>query len=143
MSKDQTSTLQHTIWLKAPSMKVWNAVTRGKDLGRWFTVPERLELKRGGRWDFVGFPGKALEVRKVKKFVHTHTFVPGSVSRMTYELRPNGNYSQLVVLHGRFGKDRKTRACWQGAWPFILSNLKTYLETGSPMWETCFKGKAD
>ena len=143
MGKVQSPALRHTIWLKAPPAKVWNVVTRGRDLKRWFTVPERLELKRGGRWDFVGFPGKALLVSKGKKFSHTHTFTPGSVSRMTYELRRNGKYTQLVVVHDRFGKDMKTRACWQGAWPFILSNLKTYLETGSPMWETCFKGEAD
>ena len=141
-SADQSGLLRQTIWLKAAPAKVWNIVTQGKHLKRWFTDPETLELRPGGRWDFVGFPGKALLVRKGKKFIHTHTFRPGSISRMTYEFRPNGRYTQLVVVHDRFGKDRKTRACWQGAWPFILSNLKTYVESGSPMWETCFKGKS-
>jgi uncharacterized protein YndB with AHSA1/START domain len=135
--------LRQCIWLKAVPRRVWKAVTEGRHLRRWFTTPQTLELKASGRWDFIGFPGRVLRVVKEKRFSHTHTFVPGSVSRVTYELRPNGKYTQLVVLHDRFGKDGKTRECWRGAWPFILSNLKTYVESGSPMWETCFKGKAD
>jgi uncharacterized protein YndB with AHSA1/START domain len=136
-------TLEQTIWLKARPAAVWQSVTQGRHLKRWFTTPQRLELRRGGRWDFVGFPGRVLGVTTGKKFAHTHIFAPGSVSRMTYEVRSEGKYAKLVVLHDQFGRDRKTRECWRGAWPFILSNLKTYVETGSPMWETCFKGKAD
>jgi uncharacterized protein YndB with AHSA1/START domain len=131
---------RQTIWLKAAPAKVWQALTLERHLRRWFTTPRKLELRKGGRWDFVGFPGKALRVEKGRRLVHTHTFEPGSVSRMTYCLEPSGRYTQLIVVHDRFGKDRKTRGCWQGAWPFILSNLKTCVGTGTPMWETCFKG---
>lgn len=134
--------LRQVIRLKAPPGKTWAALTQGRHLKRWFTIPEKLELKRGGRWDCAGFPGQVLRVARGKKFSHTHTFTPGSVSRMTYELRRNGRYTQLLV-HDRFGRDRGTRGCWQGAWPFILRNLKTYVETGSPMWETAFQGKQD
>lgn len=143
MAKTKELSLQQTIWLKASPRKVWRSLTQGRHLRRWFTIPEKLELKKSGRWDFVGFPGRVLRIAKEKQFSHTHTFSPGSVSRMTYELRLNGKYTQLVLLHDRFGKDVKTRECWRGAWPFNFSNLKTYVESGSPMWETCFKGKAD
>ena len=138
--KEKLSALQFKIWLKAPPSKVWRAVTSGKDLGRWFTKPKKLELKKGGRWDFAGFPGVALEVVKGKKFSHTHCFQK-SFSRMTYQLERAGKHTQLTVTHDRFGKDKFTRGCWEGAWPFILCNLKSHIETGSPMWETAFSGK--
>jgi uncharacterized protein YndB with AHSA1/START domain len=133
--------LRQVVWLKTSAAKAWAAITQGRHLKRWFTVPEKLDLKRGGCWDFIGFPGKVLRVDRGRTFSHTHTFSPGSVSRMTYELRPAGPHTELVLVHDRFGRDGQTCECWRSAWPFILSNLKTYLETGSPMREPAFRGK--
>ena len=136
--KEKVQALRVTLYLKAPPRKAWKAVTEGRHLGRWFTTPQKLELKKGGCWDFVGCPGKVVTVRKGKIFSHTHRF-QNSDSRITYELKRMKNYTELSVTHDRFGTNKFMRACWQGAWPSILCNLKSYLETGSPMWETAFK----
>ena len=136
--------IEQCVWLKARPAKVWQAITAPRHLKRWYTTPEKLELKKGGRWDFVGFPGEVLEVKSEKKLVETHTFDSKErPSRMTFELEACGKFTTLTVVHDRFGKHAKIHGYWVGGWPFILCNLKTYIETGAPMWETSFKGSAD
>lgn len=133
--------LQQTLWLKASPAKVWAALTDAKHLTRWFTVAEKLEPRKGGRWDFTGFPGKVLLFDKGQTLSHTHTAPDKSVSRVTYRLKPGGKYTFLSMTHDRFGSSKCTRDCWEGGWPYVLSNFKTYVETGAPMWETPFKAK--
>ena len=134
--------LRTKIWLKAPPGRVWKAVSVGKHLGRWFTKPQTLKLRKGGRWDFVGFPGKVVRVDRGKMvFSHTHRF-DSADSRITYRVEKLGKWSVLEVTHDQFGKSGATRQAWEGAWPAILCNLKTYVETGAPMWETFFSGEA-
>ena len=130
------------LWLKGSPAKVWRAVSTAAGSKRWYTTPKKLELKKGGRWDFVGFPGKVLEVKAGKKLVETHQFRPNEApSRITFLVEKQGKATLLTVTHDGFGKKNKfTWQCWSGAWDFILCNLKTYVETGAPIWETCFKG---
>ena len=131
-------------WFKVSPAKTWKVLTTARHLNRWFTIAKKLELKKGGRWDFVGFPGRTLEVKRGKKIAFTHRFKVGeSISRITFELSPAGKFTKLQVMHDRFGTSRFTYYCWEDAWPFILCNLKTYLETGAPMCETYFKGSDD
>ena len=141
-SRNGTLKITHYLWLKARPPKVWKAISSAKHLGRWYTTPKKLELKKGGRWDFVGFPGRVLAVKSGVKLVETHTFNKKErPSRMTFELEPAEKYTMLKLTHDGFGRNRNTYKCWKGAWSFVLCNLKSYIETGAPMWETCFKGK--
>lgn len=136
--------VEQRIWLKARPAKVWRAISAPQHLKRWYTTPEKLELKKGGRWDFVGFPGEVLEIKSGKKLVETHTFdTKKRPSRITFEVEACDKFTQLKVTHDRFGTDKKVQGYWTMGWGFILSNLKTYVETGAPMWETSFKGSAD
>jgi uncharacterized protein YndB with AHSA1/START domain len=69
-----------------------------------------------------------------------HTFKPSfgefkdePPSRVTFSLSQSGEVSRLTVIHEDFPSQSKVfQACSDG-WPSILSNLKTLLETGSPL----------
>jgi uncharacterized protein YndB with AHSA1/START domain len=55
-------------------------------------------------------------------------------SRVTWEIEPgDGGVSKLTVVHDRLEGAPKTATNVAGGWMFILSGLKTLLETGEPL----------
>jgi uncharacterized protein YndB with AHSA1/START domain/DNA-binding transcriptional ArsR family regulator len=57
-------------------------------------------------------------------------------SRVTWEIEPQpGGLTKLTVVHDELEHAPKTAAHVGGGWMFILSGLKTLLETGSPLGE--------
>jgi len=56
-------------------------------------------------------------------------------SRVTWEIEPqDGGYCKLTLTHDRLEGAPKTAASVSGpGWMFVLSGLKTLLETGSPL----------
>jgi uncharacterized protein YndB with AHSA1/START domain len=56
-------------------------------------------------------------------------------SRVTWKIEPEaGGYSLVTVTHDRLGQAPKTAASVAGrGWMFVLSGLKTLLETGHPL----------
>src|SRR6187402_780113 len=56
-------------------------------------------------------------------------------SRVTFEISDEGGgVCKLVVVHDRLGASPKTAGSVGGAgWMFVLSNMKSYLETGEPL----------
>jgi uncharacterized protein YndB with AHSA1/START domain len=132
-----------TFWVKATPDRIWKALTRAKDLERWYTAPYRLELRKGGRWEFLGgrMGGSVLEAVRGKRFVQAYRLLPTEPeTRVTIELEGKGDRTQLTLTHDRFGAAKETYRCATEAavWPWILSNLKTYVETGKPIREGAF-----
>ena len=55
-------------------------------------------------------------------------------SRVTWEIEPAGEHvTKLTVIHDELEAAPKTAANVAGGWSYILSGLKTLLETGSPL----------
>ena len=46
---------------------------------------------------------------------------------------PQDGYSKLTVVHDRLEAAPKTAANVAGGWMYVLSGLKTLLETGEPL----------
>jgi hypothetical protein len=61
-------------------------------------------------------------------------------TRVSDELALRGDRTELTLRHDRFGAAKETYRCATepAVWPWIRSNLKTYLETGKPMREGAF-----
>ncbi len=58
-------------------------------------------------------------------------------SRVTWEIEPQpGGVTKLTVVHDELENSPQTATHVSGGWMFILSGLKTLLETGSPLAET-------
>jgi len=58
-------------------------------------------------------------------------------SRVTWEIEPQpGGVTKLTVVHDELEKSLQTATHVSGGWMFILSGLKTLLETGSALAET-------
>jgi uncharacterized protein YndB with AHSA1/START domain len=79
-----------------------------------------------------------LECDPPRRFVHTwrslydDELAAEDESRVSWEIEPaQGGTSKLTLVHDRLEGAPKTAASVRG-WSFILSNLKTLLETGEP-----------
>ncbi|MEU7578477.1 metalloregulator ArsR/SmtB family transcription factor [Streptomyces sp. NPDC041068] len=59
-------------------------------------------------------------------------------SRVTFDIQPHGGIVRLTVTHENLASEADREAVGSG-WPAVLSNLKSLLETGSPLpqepWE--------
>ena len=55
-------------------------------------------------------------------------------SRVTWEIEPQpGGVTRLTVVHDQLEQSPKTAESVSGGWMFVISGLKTYLETGRPL----------
>ena len=55
-------------------------------------------------------------------------------SRVTWEIEPQeGGVTKLTVVHDQLEAAPKTAESVAGGWSYVLSGLKTLLETGEPL----------
>jgi uncharacterized protein YndB with AHSA1/START domain len=126
---------------------VWDAITNPETIAKYFhgahIEPVALEVGASLRsWspDRTRMWGDntILECDPPRRFVHTwrslydDELAAEDESRVTWEIEPaEGGTSKLTLVHDRLEGAPKTAASVTG-WTFILSNLKTLLETGEP-----------
>lgn len=130
--------------------KVWQAVVDpdvAREYWRGSKGPARVNVsdwKRGSRWDHqraddtrtVDITGKVVESIPPRRLVLTWArpkdFDDDSKhSRVTFEIAPEGKgLVRLTVTHEDLERDPDMLAGISSGWPMVLSNLKTFLETG-------------
>jgi len=54
-------------------------------------------------------------------------------TRVTFELSSTGKLTTVVVIHDDVVDGTATAAQIASGWPYLLSNLKSFVETGAPM----------
>ena len=140
-----TPTQVYQVFIKASPEAIWQALTTSEATTRYF---------HGGTVDFsdgrrrsLGPDGSVWNDEPVYEWDPPRRLVHGwrslydpemaaeAESRVTVELEPqDGGYTKLTLVHDRLDGSPKTAASVGGAgWMFVLSNLKTYLETGAPL----------
>jgi uncharacterized protein YndB with AHSA1/START domain/DNA-binding transcriptional ArsR family regulator len=145
----ETQTKQvYQVFIKAPAEKVWQAITEEEFTVRYF-YGARTESawKPGSKYSSynaektaVMVDGEILEADPPRKLVQTwHVLYDQEMagekpSRVTWEIEPReGGVSKLTVVHDEFPAGSKTYDSVAGGWPWVLSGLKTLLETGEPL----------
>ena len=139
---------KQTIFIKSNKAKLWEALTTPEWINRYYMVPV---LKMGssknaiieyGAKDQVMISGKILAFEKEKKLSHTFLFGPlhkgtgdDDATIVTYEITEQNGLLILSLTHSGFQSKNQTYHSVTGGWPYILSNLKTLLETGKTLTE--------
>ena len=85
--------------------------------------------------------GEILEFKKQEKLTHSFRFAgkpkaegdQGTI--VTYEIVEQQDLLILILTHSGFKGKNQTYQDITGGWPYILSNLKTLLETGKTLRE--------
>ena len=139
---DHQSPLNFTFYIAASPEKVWDGfVSRESNRIIFSGADFEADLKPGGNLAWVGpgpdgkpvayVQGKLLRVEPPKLF--SYTFAMGQndkMSRVTVELVPETEATQVKVTHDEWAEGDSTYAACADGWPRILSRLKTLIETG-------------
>jgi uncharacterized protein YndB with AHSA1/START domain len=140
-----TDTQVYQVFVKASPEQVWEAITTPEFTAQYFhgsrieTTPERMvshapngDLRRDD---------EVFEYDPPRRLVHAwHPLYDPELaaeepSRVSWEIEPqDGGFTKLTVVHDRLEGAPKTAASVVGeGWMFVLSGLKTLLETGRPL----------
>ena len=159
---DKTATTQiYRIVIKASAQAIWDAITKPEWSERYaYGGRVHYDLKAGGSYHHEGSPemkavglpdkvilGKVLESDPPRKLVQTWhpQFSPEMIaeppSRLTYEIKEGNGVCTVTIIHDVTGAPQVAGmvqgggdvAQGGGGWPWVLSDLKSLLETGQAM----------
>lgn len=141
------TTQVYVLYINAPADRVWAAITEPAEVSRFFhSMRLDADSRVGGRLRSFSPDGSAqwgdnevLEWDPPRRFAHTwrSLYDPEMAaepeSRVTWEIEPApGGQTKLTLVHDRLEASPKTAASVVG-WAWIVSNLKTVVETGQPL----------
>lgn len=143
------STYEYVTYISSTAEKVWDALTNTKHTEQYFfgtaiqsdwQVGSRVEYSRGEVTDF----GEILSYESHQEMSYTWESVSDETIRLeptvvTFHLQEiSEDIVKLTLIHENlmdadYVDEPNTFRGLNNGWPFILSNLKSYLETGKIM----------
>ena len=147
IASDSKPKLVYQIIIKAPQEGVWEAITKPEFTSRYYySSTLKTDLTVGSPFTYHmpnGSPiveGEVAASEPPNRLVHTyHSLWPpmneDAPTRVTWELESMpGGVTKVTVVHENFqGQTATYKGLQGGGWAWILSNMKTLLETGEPM----------
>jgi uncharacterized protein YndB with AHSA1/START domain len=155
------TTRVHEIYIKATPQAIWEAITSPEWNGKFgYRAPQIYDLRTGGAYQAksnagmlaMGLPetvidGEILESTPPRKLVQTFRFLfseeqkKEGFTRLTWEIVPtNSGFCRVTLTHELTGApimaaltSTPFNETGGGGWNWILSDLKTLLETGKAM----------
>jgi uncharacterized protein YndB with AHSA1/START domain len=160
-TKTSVTTQVYEVYIKAAPKAIWDAITSPEWTAKYgYKGRVQYDLKPGGAFrahatpDMLKFglpdvvvDGEVIEADPPRKLVQTYRFLFNAdtkaegFTRITWEIEPTASgFSRLVVTHELEGApimaamvSSKFSETGTGGWSWILSDMKSVLETGSPM----------
>ncbi len=137
----------YRVFIKATRERVWEAITVGDLTRRYFYgMSVRSTMRAGDPIVYLnddGTPsldGRVLEVEPPRRLSHTFAQLtdPEAVgdppTRVTWEIEETApGLCRLTLTHDEFQAETKTFRNVANGWPFVVSSLKSMLETGEPL----------
>jgi uncharacterized protein YndB with AHSA1/START domain len=138
----QLTTQVYSVFIRATPDQVWEAITK-PDFTEQYFYGARIDIRDGRRFTSIGemeWDEEVLEADPPRKLVHGFVaaydpdMAAEDTSRVTWEIEPqDGGITKLTVVHDQLESAPKTAESVAGGWMYILSGLKTLLETGKPL----------
>ncbi|MGP4081198.1 SRPBCC family protein [Pseudalkalibacillus sp. R45] len=143
-------TFVYATYIATTPEKLWEALTSGEFTKKYFfgrevqsDWEEGAEVKYLRENDELDIYGKVIkyELHKILSFTWIHPEDPNERSQptiVTFELTPMDDTVKLTLIHENllevdYTEERDTFRGYNNGWPAILSNLKSYLETGKTL----------
>jgi uncharacterized protein YndB with AHSA1/START domain len=138
------TTQVYQVFIKATPEAIWDAITKPEFTAQYFfgaRIDNSAELHHElGPNDEVWADSPTFEYDPPRRLSHEWRslydpeMAEEEPSRVTWEIEPNdGGFCKLTVVHDRLEGAPKTAENVSGGWMYILSGLKTLLETGKPL----------
>jgi uncharacterized protein YndB with AHSA1/START domain len=144
-TSEATATQVYRVFIKATPERIWEAITTPEFTAKYFHTARITVTEHGyrslGPDDSVWGDETVSEWDPPRRLVHSWRslydpeMAQEPASRVTWEIEPgDGGVCQLTVTHDQLDDSPKTRTSVSGrGWMFVLSGLKTLLETGEPL----------
>lgn len=140
------STYVYSSYIRTTPKKLWQALTSPEFQKQYFgNASFDTNWKKGSDWK-LGFPdgtiadsGKVLESKPYKKIVLSWQHQMDAkakaegFARCTMELKVVKDIVKLTITHEMNRPNSKLIKNVSQGWPFIISNLKSMLESGKPI----------
>jgi uncharacterized protein YndB with AHSA1/START domain len=147
MTEVNLATQVYQVFIKATPEQIWDAITKAEFTEKYFYGSRiSFDERPGGAFigrgdgDSILTEGEVLEYDRPRRLQHTWRALydePSAgepASRVTWELEPaDGGVTKLTVVHDQLEAAPNTAASVAGGWSYVLSGLKTLLETGKPL----------
>jgi uncharacterized protein YndB with AHSA1/START domain len=141
----ETTVQVYQVFIKATPERIWDAITRPEFTTRYFhgayvENTAELHVARGPEGEDWG-TGPTFEFDPPRRLVHEWRslydpdLAAEEASRVTWEIEPQEDGTTLLtVVHDQLEGAPKTAESVSGTgWTYVLSGLKTLLETGKPL----------
>ena len=132
----------YSVFILATPEQIWDAITKSEFTQQYF-YGARIDVHDGRRFCSIGdteWDEEVLEADPPRRLVHgwVSAYDPDLAaeeqSRVSWEIEPqDGGITKLTVVHDQLEAAPKTAENVAGGWMYILSGLKTLLETGRPL----------
>jgi uncharacterized protein YndB with AHSA1/START domain len=145
---------QYTTFIAATPDEVWHALTDPELSAAWWAHRNVSDWQPGSVWEHRRLDGSAADIagivlaadpptRLALSWANPGDGTPvagaarpagerGGPSQVSIELTPHRDIVRLTVTHGDLASEDERDALAAG-WAAVLSNLKTFLETGRPL----------
>jgi uncharacterized protein YndB with AHSA1/START domain len=146
MTDTTASTFVYVTFIRTTPERLWSALTNSEVMKEyWFGMHQESNWRVGSAWKLVfadgrvADTGEVVEVNPPKRLVLKwhNQFRPElkaeGPARCTYELEAVGDAVKLTITHSIDRPASKVIEAVAGGWPRILSNLKSFLETGETL----------
>jgi len=144
MSK--SSTFNFTIYIRTTPKKLWDSLTLPKYTKQyWYNCYHSTDWQPGSSRQLIEKDGtiydsgKIIEVKPAKRLIikWRHEFTPEmkkeGYSKLILELTAQGKVVKLDINHKINYPNSKFIKAVSNGWPYILSSLKSLLETGKTL----------
>ena len=144
----EQSTQVYSIFIRATPEQVWERITKPEFTTRYFFGSVIDSTFQPGS-PYIGWSsdrsqqfvdGEVLESDPPRRLRHTwralydEDMANEAPSHVTWEIEPqDGGFTKLTVVHDRLEASPKTAVSVAGGWMYVLSGLKSLLETAKPL----------
>jgi uncharacterized protein YndB with AHSA1/START domain len=141
---EQQVTQVYQLFIKATPEAIWDAITRPEFTAKYFygtrTTVTHESVRGLGPAGEIWVDSPTFEFDPPRRLVHgwkalyDPELAEEEPSRVRWEIEPEeGGYCKLTVVHDRLEGAPRTAENVAGGWMYILSGLKTLLETGEAL----------
>ena len=133
----------YVIYIESTTEKVWDALTDADLTAEYWGHSNVSDWQVGSAWEHqrtdgtgtADVVGTVVESARPTRLVSTWDDpgreLPDGPSQVTFDIEPYGDIVRLTVTHENIPEADRDRTV--SGWPAVLSNLKSFLETGHPL----------
>ena len=137
-------TFVYVTYIESSAEKVWQALTDADATAQFWGHSNVSDWAVGSRWEHQRTDGSGIAdvvgtvvestapTRLVTTWAAPDDAPASGPSRVTFDIEEHGQIVRLTVTHENLADQSECDGVMRG-WSAVLSNLKSYLETGSPL----------